>query len=288
MKFGVVMFPTEYAIGPVELGEALEHLGFESLWFPEHTHIPASRESPWPGGAELPREYSHTLDPFVTLGAVAAVTRRLRLGFAVCLVVERDPIITAKEVATLDFLSGGRVLFGVGFGWNREEMENHGTPWAHRHRLARERVEAMKAIWTEDEASYAGEHVRFDRVWSWPKPVQRPHPPVLVGGAGERSLQRVVRFGDGWMPIAWRLERPLEESMAELRRLAAAAGREPDIPVTVYAARPHPEEVERMIAIGVDRLLFNLPPVPRDEALPRLERWAELVDRYGTAESTGG
>jgi probable F420-dependent oxidoreductase len=280
LKFGVVTFPTEYSISPPELGRALEHLRYESLWFPEHTHIPASRESPWPGGAELPREYSHTLDPFVALGAVSAVTSRLGLGFGVCLVVERDPILTAKEVAALDVMSGGRVIFGVGFGWNREELENHGTRWEDRFRVGRERVEAMKAIWTQDEASYAGASVSFDRIWSWPKPLQTPHPPVIVGGAGERTLQRVVRYGDGWMPIAARLKRPLEDWLAELRRLAEAAGRHPDIPVTIYGARPDPAEVERMIGLGVDRLLFNLPSLGRDEALPRVERWAELVDRY--------
>lgn len=279
MKFGVVMFPTEYAISPVELGRAVEGLGFESLWFTEHTHIPASRLSPWPGGPELPREYSHLLDPFVSLATVAAATERLRLGFSVCLVVERDPIVTAKQVATLDVLSGGRVEFGVGFGWNREEMENHGTRWQDRFLVARERVEAMKAIWTSEEAGYAGRTVSFERIWSWPKPVQRPHPPVLVAGAGEGTLRRVIAYGDGWMPMAARLGRPLEEWLGELRRLAGEAGRG-EIPVTVYGVKPAAAEVERLARLGVDRALFVLPSVSRAEALPRLEGWAELAGRY--------
>lgn len=280
MKYGVVTFPTDYSISPVELARLLEHLGFESLWFPEHTHIPASRESPWPGGPELPKEYLHTLDPFVALGAAAAATRTLRLGFAVCLVVERDPIVTAKAVATLDHLSDGRVELGVGFGWNREEMENHGTPWDQRFGVVRERVEAMKAIWTQDEASYAGRHVRFDRIWSWPKPVQKPNPPVLVAGAGERTLDRVVRYGDAWMPISTRLGRSIGEWTAELQRRAEAAGRG-RIPVTVYGVRPEADAVDEMEAAGVDRVLFTLPSVARDEALPRLERWRELIDSLG-------
>src|ERR671936_1276605 len=184
MRFGVAMFPTDYSMEPAELARMAEERGFESLFFPEHTHIPASRRTPYPPGGELPDEYSHTLDPFVALTAAAAATERLRIGTGICLVVERDPIVTAKEVASLDRLSGGRFLFGVGAGWNREEMANHGTDPRRRHELMRERVEAMKAIWTEDEASYHGRYVDFDRIWAWPKPLQRPHPPVIVGGNG--------------------------------------------------------------------------------------------------------
>src|SRR4030081_1951329 len=182
MQFGVTMFLTEYPLPVTDLARAAEDLGFESYWAPEHTHIPVDRRSPWPGGAELPREYSHSLDPFLALTAAATVTKQLRLGTGWCLVVERDPITTAKEVATLDHLSGGRVLFGVGGGWNLEEMANHGTDPATRWKLLRERVEAMKAIWTQDDAEYHGELVDFDPIWSWPKPVQKPHPPVIVGG----------------------------------------------------------------------------------------------------------
>src|SRR5919206_2840703 len=184
MKFGVTMFTTRYSIGPAELARAVEERGFESLFVPEHTHIPVSRRSPWPGGADLPDEYRETLDPFLALTAAAAATERLLLGTGICLVVERDPITTAKEVATLDHLSGGRFLFGVGAGWNAEEMQNHGTDPSTRFGLMRERVEAMKAIWTQDEAAYHGKHVDFDAMWSWPKPAQKPHPPILVGGRG--------------------------------------------------------------------------------------------------------
>src|SRR5437764_1570456 len=196
MKLGLAMFPADYAIHPAELGQLTEELGFESLFLPEHTHIPASRRTPWPGGGELPREYSHTYDPFITLAAVAQRTERLLLATGICLVVERDPITTAKEVASVDHLSGGRFLFGVGAGWNIEEMENHGTDPHTRFSLMRERIEAMKAIWTSDEAEYHGRHVDFDPIWSWPKPVQDPHPPVLVGGNGAKVLDRVIAFGD--------------------------------------------------------------------------------------------
>ena len=200
MRFGIAVFPAEYAADPATIGRLVEERRFESLFFPEHTHIPVSRRTPYPPGGELPREYSRTYDPFVALAAAAASTRELLLATGICLVIERDPIITAKEVASLDRLSGGRFLFGVGAGWNIEEMENHGTDPRRRFSLMRERIEAMKAIWTQDEASYHGEQVDFDPIWCWPKPIQEPHPPVLVGGNGERVLDRVVAFGDEWMP----------------------------------------------------------------------------------------
>ncbi len=193
------MFPTDYAVEPPELARMVEERGFESLWFPEHTHIPTTRETPYPGGGELPREYSHTYDPFVALTAAAAATPELRVATGICLVVERDPIITAKEVASLDRLSGGRFIFGVGAGWNREEMQNHGTDPGRRFGLMRERVEAMKAIWTTEEAEYHGEHVDFDPIWQWPKPLQSPFG-VHIGGNGPRVEDRVLRYGDGWMP----------------------------------------------------------------------------------------
>src|SRR5919197_2424242 len=200
MDFGVMMFPTDYAVAPDQIARMAEERGFESLFFPEHTHIPASRATDYPGGGELPPEYSHTHDPFVALTTAAAATDRLLVGTGICLVVERDPITTAKEVASLDQLSGGRFLFGIGAGWNREEMRNHGTDPGRRFGLMRERVEAMKAIWAQEEASYHGEHVSFERIWSWPKPVQRPHPPVLVGGDGPTVLDRVLAYGDAWFP----------------------------------------------------------------------------------------
>ncbi|MEC8136510.1 MAG: LLM class F420-dependent oxidoreductase, partial [Pseudomonadota bacterium] len=199
MQFGVTMFVTDYSIGAAEFAVAVEERGFDALFVPDHTHIPAARTSPFAGG-DLPPDYIHNLDMFATLTAAAAVTTRIRLGTGICLIVERDPIITAKQIASLDHLSGGRVDFGIGGGWNREEMENHGTPWHRRWKLVRERIEAMKAIWAAEEASYEGEFVNFERIWSWPKPVQKPHPPIYVGGDAPGTFKRVLRYGDGWIP----------------------------------------------------------------------------------------
>ncbi|HEV2666355.1 MAG TPA: LLM class F420-dependent oxidoreductase, partial [Blastocatellia bacterium] len=224
MHFGIAMFATEYAISPSELASEVEQRGFESIWFPEHTHIPASRRTPWPGGGDLPREYWHTYDPFIALTAAASATTRLRLGTGVCLVIERDPIITAKEVATLDRLSNGRVIFGIGGGWNVEEMGNHGTDYKRRWRVLRERTLAIKKIWTEDEAEFHGEFVDFDPIWSFPKPLQKPHPPILMGGDGPTTFDRVIEFCDGWMPIGLRLVN-VEEKIAALRRRAEEADR---------------------------------------------------------------
>jgi probable F420-dependent oxidoreductase len=276
MKFGVEMFPTDYAINVVELGKAAEDLGFESIFFPEHTHIPASRRSPWPGGADLPREYWHTLDPFVALGAVAGATSTIKLGTGICLVIERDPIILAKEVASLDHLSNGRVLFGVGGGWNYEEMENHGTNPKQRWLVLRERMLAMKEIWTKDAAEYHGRFVNFDPIWSWPKPVQQPHPPILVGGSGPRTLERVVEWGDEWMPNRVQPGESLTARIVELQQMAAAAGRGP-LGVSVFGARPDPAFIERVQAAGATRLIFALPAAPADEVLPLLKRCAEVM-----------
>jgi probable F420-dependent oxidoreductase len=275
MKFGVAMFPTDYAIDPVALGRLAEERGFESLFFPEHTHIPVSRRTPYPGGGELPRHYSHTYDPFVALAAVAASTERLLVATGICLVVERDPIVTAKEVASLDRLSGGRFLFGVGAGWNREEMENHGTDPARRFSLMRERVEAMKAIWTQDEAEYHGRHVDFDPIWSWPKPLQDPHPPVLVGGNAQKVIDRVLAFGDEWMPNRVTDPAELKARIADLRRRASEAGRG-RIPVTFFGVKPEPETVERYADAGVDRCVFFVPPAEAADVERRLDRYVEL------------
>jgi probable F420-dependent oxidoreductase len=279
MKFGVVMFPTDYSISPVELGRAAEDLGFESLFFPEHTHIPSSRQSPWGGGAELPAEYWHCLDPFVALSAVAAVTERIKLGTGICLVIERDPITLAKEVASLDLLSNGRVLFGIGGGWNREEMAHHGTDFTRRWKVLRERLEAMQAIWTQDEAEYHGEFVNFEPIWSWPKPVQKPYPPVLIGGDGANTFKRVVRYGDGWMPIGGRTRTDFADRLQELNDLAAEAGRGP-IPVTIFMPPPKPELIEEHARLGVERVVFGLPSAPADEVLPKLKRHAELAAQF--------
>ena len=273
MRYGIAIFPTDYAVDPGALARMVEERGFESLFFPEHTHIPVGRTTPYPGGGELPPEYSHTYDPFVALTAAAAATQSLLLATGICLVIERDPIITAKEVASVDRLSGGRFLFGVGAGWNREEMENHGTDPHRRFSLMRERVEAMKAIWTQDEASYHGEHVDFDPIWCWPKPVQKPHPPVLVGGNGPKVLERVVSFGDEWMPNR---ATGLTERIAELGRLADEAGRD-SIPVTLSGARPDPELVERGERIGVHRCTFYVAPSDADETARQLDELASTL-----------
>lgn len=279
MKIGVGMFPTEYSIGIVQLARAVEEHGFESLFLPEHTHIPASRKTPFPSGGELPREYSHSLDPFVALGAAAAVTARLRLGTGVCLVIERDPITLAKEVASLDYIAAGRVLFGIGGGWNLEEMEHHGTDPAQRWRVLRERVLAMKQIWSNDEAEYHGRFVNFDPIWQWPKPVQRPHPPILVGGNGPRTLQRVVEYGDGWMPIVRPGMPVLDDRIAELRRLAEQVGRGP-IPITLWSPPRDLRLLEHYQELGVERVVFGLSAAPAEAVLPRLEHYAELLGQF--------
>ncbi|MBV9897000.1 MAG: LLM class F420-dependent oxidoreductase [Chloroflexi bacterium] len=280
MQFGVLMFPTDFSIGAVELARAVEDHGLESVWFPEHTHIPAERKTPWPGGAELPREYSHALDPFVALAAAAAATTRIKLGTGVCLVIEHDPITLAKEVASVDFVSGGRMLFGIGGGWNLEEMSNHGTDPSHRWTVLRERMLAMKQIWAEDEATFHGKYVNFDRIWSWPKPIQRPNPPVVVGGNGARTLQRVIEYGDEWGPIIGRGP-DLFDRMKELADLAAEAGRAP-IPVTIFSLRSFdPKLVEQYQAAGASRYVFGLPAAPADAVLPLVANCAKLAREFG-------
>ena len=277
MQFGVAMFPTDYAVRPDALARAVEERGFESLWFPEHTHIPASRRSPWPGGPTLPKEYWHTHDLFVALATAAAVTTRLRVGSGICLLVERDPIVTAKEVASLDALSRGRLLFGIGGGWNAEEMEDHGTDFRTRWALLRERVLAMKRIWTEDEASFEGDYVRFAPLWSWPKPLQRPHPPILLGGHGPRALRRVVDYCDGWLPIGMRAG-DLAAGLEELRRIAREKGRDPaSISVSVYGAPMDADALARLRDLGVERAIFALPSADADAVLRLLDRGAALV-----------
>ena len=281
MLVGAFMFVTDYSMRPDELARLLEERGFESLWVPEHTHIPASRLSPWPGGGDLPQEYWHSYDPFVALSAAAAVTTKLKLGTGICLIVERDPITTAKEIASLDMLSDGRFMFGIGGGWNAEEMENHGTNYRRRWRLLRERVLAMKAIWTEDEAEFHGEFVNFDKLWAYPKPVQKPHPPIFMGGDGPTTFNRVVDFCDGWMPIAGRpgQEGSLAEKIALLRRQAEEAGRDPaSLPISLYwMGRPREDTIERVEEAGVDRIIFGLPAAQRDEVMPRIDQCAELI-----------
>lgn len=249
MQIGASMFSTDYSIRPDDLAKLLEDRGFESMWVPEHTHIPASRVSPWPGGGDLPKDYWHTYDPFVALTAAASVTTNLKVGTGICLIMERDPITTAKEVASLDMLSNGRFIFGIGGGWNAEEMANHGTQYRRRWRVMRENILAMKEIWTQDEAEFHGRYVSFDKIWSYPKPVQKPHPPIIMGGDGPTTFDRVVEYCDGWMPISGRqTEGPsLGEKIATLKRRVEDAGRDPDsITISSFNTRPSAETVQRM------------------------------------------
>ena len=279
MDVGIAHFLTDYGMQPAELGRKVEERGFESLMLPEHTHIPTSRDTPYPGGGELPPEYSHTLDPFGALAAIAAVTERIKIGTGVCLIIQRDPIVTAKEVATVDQISGGRFLFGVGAGWNREEMENHGTDYRTRFTRMRESVEAMKAIWTEDEAEYHGKIVDFDPIWCWPKPARKPHPPVLVGGLGEKVLDRVVAYGDEWNPNRVKSPEDLGVRIADLPRRAEEAGRGP-IPVSVFGAKPEVRLLERLRAAGVTRSLFYLPAAEPGEVERALDGLAEVAAEW--------
>ena len=278
MHFGVAFFPTDYAISPIELATALEDRGFESIWLAAPSHIPASRESPWPGGAELPQMYYDTLDPFVTLGAMAGVTSTLKLGTGIALVVQRDPIHTAKEVASLDVLSGGRALVGVGAGWNREEMSDHGTDPERRFGLMRERIEAMKALWADEVAEYRGDYVDFGPTYQNPKPVQRPHPPIHVGGVAPGGLRRALAYGNGWSPIGGRT--PVDgATLSSLRAEACAeAGRDPgEVEISIYNAPADRTVLDDLAEHGIERAALNLPSVSREEALPLLDAFAQLI-----------
>jgi probable F420-dependent oxidoreductase len=277
MHIGICMFATEYAIRIDELARAAEERRFESLFVPEHTHIPTSRRSPFAGGAELPKEYRHTFDPFVSLMAAAAATRTLKIGTGICLIIERDTITTAKEVASLDVLSGGRFLFGIGGGWNAEEMENHGTEYATRFKRLREQVLAMKEIWTKDEAEFHGQFVSFDPIWCWPKPAQKPHPPVLLGGESGHTLQRVVDFCDGWFPRG-RAHALIAPGLADLKARAERAGRDMrTISVSVFGAKPEEATLDAYAAAGVTRSILRLPSEGRDVVLPLLDQYVKLI-----------
>jgi probable F420-dependent oxidoreductase len=274
MKVGISTFVTDDSIAPGPLAAAIEERGFDSVFIAEHTHIPASRRSPYPAGGELPDKYYRTLDPFVALTAMAMTTKELLLGTGVVLLVERDAIITAKEVASLDLVSGGRAIFGVGVGWNREEMENHGTNPSTRGRLVDEQLAALREIWTVDPAEHHGEFVDFDLIFSRPKPVQKPHVPIYVGG-GRAALGRVAKFGDAWLANGLPPGK-LGPMMAELRE---AVGR--DVPVSVFNASEQPEDLEGYARLGVDRVLLNLPTLPEDETLDHLDTltWAAAATR---------
>src|ERR1700678_1599748 len=267
MKFGASMFFTDYSMTPAALARALEERGFDIVWAPEHSHIPLSRQTPLVMGGDLPKRYYDVMDPFVTLTAAAMATKTLKIGTGVCLIAQRDPIQTAKLVASIDQVSGGRFVFGVGNGWNQDEMENHGTAFASRHKLARERIEAMKAIWTQPKAEYHGEFVNFDPMMTWPKPVQKPHPPVIVGGAFPYGARRAIRYGDGWVPHASRPEYgAVSAFLPQFRQMATEARRDPaSLPVTMFRVVEELDRLRHYRDIGIARVVITLPSAKADE-----------------------
>jgi probable F420-dependent oxidoreductase len=278
MEIGAAIFFTDYSMAPTELAMALEQRGFDSLWVAEHSHIPVTRRFNVPGG-QLTKQYYDVMDPFVTLSAAAAVTTRLKLGTGVCLVIQRDTIQTAKLVASLDQVSKGRFLFGIGCGWNAEEMEDHGTVYETRTLKMREQIEAMKEIWSKDKPEYHGKIVDFPPMQTWPKPVQKPHPPIVVGGAFRLAARRAIRYGDGLIPFAAAAgsDSP-QEFMPRLREMAKAAGRDPQtLSVTLGGAPEDPDQLKRNRDLGIARMTVRLPPAKADEILPLLDRWAKLI-----------
>ena len=279
MKIGAAIFFTDYSMTPTELAVALEERGFDSLWVAEHSHIPVTRRFTLPGGMELSKQYFDVMDPFVTLSAAAAATTRLKLATGVCLVIQRDTIQTAKLVASLDQISKGRFLFGIGCGWNAEEMEDHGTVYETRTLKMREQIEAMKEIWTKDQPEYHGTIVDFPPMMTWPKPVQKPHPPVIVGGAFRLAARRAIRYGDGLLPQAPRAgSGSPEEFMPRLRQMAEEAGRDPQsLSVTLGGAPEDLDVLKRNRDLGVTRMTVRLPAAKKDEILPVLDRWAKLI-----------
>ncbi len=280
MKIGVMMFPTDKAIGPVELAKAVEERGFESLWFPEHSHIPTSRETPW-GGNEgappLPEEYWRTHDQFVSLGAAAAVTENIMLGTGITLVAQRDPIWLAKEAATVDRISNGRFILGIGYGWNKEELRNHGVKYTDRRAITREMMLAVRELWTNDEAEFHGDWVNFDSSWAWPKPAQEGGPKVILGGAaGPKTIADIVEFCDGWMPISGRYD--FDVPMKQIRESAIEAGRDPDeIEFGQFGTPPKPEILESLAESGCTRVVLGLPPADADTVLPILDKYTALL-----------
>ena len=277
MRVGLFYFPVDYGIDVRELARAAEERGFESLFLPEHTHIPVSRRTPYPGGGELPKCYSHSHDPFVALSFAAAVTKKLLLGTGVALIPQRDPIVTPKCVASLDQLSGGRFIFGIGGGWNVDEMENHGARYETRFKLMRERILAMKALWTEEQASFHGEMVNFDPAWSYPKPMQKPYPPILLGGPSDYTLKRVVEFCDGWIPLAMR-GFDAKEAVAKLRKAAADAGRDySTLSISAFGAAADAAVLAEYRDAGIHRALLPIPDASRDEILKLLDKYTPLA-----------
>lgn len=281
MHFGASMFCTDYSMTPAALGPALEERGFESFWAPEHSHIPLSRKSPWGGGPELPKRYYDVIDPFVGLATAAMTTKTLKLATGVCLIIQRDPIQLAKEVATLDYLSDGRFLFGIGAGWNREEMADHGTDPKTRIALMAERVAMLKTIWTQTKPEFKGEFQSFEPMMTWPKPVQKPHPPILVGGAMPHAARRAIAYGDGWIPLGGRGADVLEQ-LPRFRQMAAEAGRDADsLPVSVFGAEMNEDMLKRLRDAGIARVTFSLESEKEDQVLPVLDKIASLINSIG-------
>ena len=277
MNFGVFYFPTDYGIEVPELAVALEERGIEALFVCEHTHIPTSRESAWPGGGDLPKRYIHTHDPFIALSFAASVTKKLTLGTGICLVPQHDPIVLAKVTASLDRLSGGRLEFGIGGGWNIEEMNNHGVAYKTRFKQMQEHTEAIKEIWTKDEASYHGDFVKFDPIWSYPKPTRKPHPPILLGGETDYTLKRIVEFCDGWIPRGGPNFEP-KAGIARLHDMANKQGRDPkELTVTVFRGPTTKADFDACKEAGVDRVLYEVPDGTRDEALRAVDEIAERM-----------
>ena len=278
MHIGAFYFPTDYGIDVRELAKALEDRGFESLFFPEHTHIPTSRRSPFPAGGDLPKRYAHTHDLFVTCTAAAAATSTLKVGTGICLVPQHEPIVTAKAIASVDHFSGGRFVFGIGGGWNVEEMESHGATYKTRFARMREHILAMKALWTEEEAGFDGEYVKIEPSWSWPKPTQTPHPPILLGGESDYTLMRVVDYCDGWYPRPWAGFDPAE-AMARLKRFADEAGRDMStLSITTFRTKPDAQVLAEFADAGIFRALLEVPDAPRDEILRLLDDYAKLIN----------
>ncbi|MEN8113192.1 MAG: LLM class F420-dependent oxidoreductase [Actinomycetota bacterium] len=283
MQIGVSIFATDTTIQPIDLGRAVEERGFESLWLPEHSHIPTARTTPWGGTAgapPLPEMYWRTHDQFVALAAIAATTETLLLGTGITLVAQRDPIWLAKQVASLDTISNGRVIFGIGYGWNKEEMASHGTAYLERRAILRENVLAMKEIWTKEVASFDGDHVHLEPSWSWPKPAQKPHPPIVLGGgAGPKTFGDIAEFCDGWMPIAGRHD--FASKLDDLSDAVRSAGREPgSVHLGVFAARPDVDALRKLKAAGVSRAVLSLPSKSPETVIEKLDEYAEVVSEF--------
>jgi probable F420-dependent oxidoreductase len=278
MKLGITMFATDQSMGAIELARSAEARGFYSLYIPEHTHIPTSRKTSPPTGDDvLPEEYRRTLDPFVALSAAAAVTTKIRLGTGICLIAQRDPIVTAKEVATLDLISGGRFVFGIGFGWNRDEMESHGVDYRTRRELTREKMLAIQKLWTDEKASFHGDFVRIEESWAWPKPLQNPRPPILVGGsAGPKLFAHIAEYADGWIPIGGA---GVAKALPDLRRAVEDAGRDPaSVRIVPFGTIPNAEKLDYYESLGIDEVVLRLPSAPADAVLPVLDEYAKLID----------